>query len=372
MTRQTRSTLVRYTVAIAANAAVVAINYLLGLREHFSSALFLAAVAGSAWYGGLGPGLLATIVAAVTLDYFFVGKVFALDLGSATWMWLIIFVAVSVFLNLLQESQRRLTTELRMESQRKNRFIAVLAHELRNFLSPISSASAVLRGHSSAEDAVTLKMCAVIERQINNMTNLVNDLLDAGRIAQGKLSLTMDPMDVRDAVSGAVESTRPLIEQREHTLQVIVPQSPLLIRGDRMRMEQVIINLLVNAAKYTERDGTIWLTARREAKEVVVSIKDNGRGIAADTLPYIFDLFTQVEPGSHNGLGIGLNLVRGLVERHGGVVQALSDGLGCGAEFLVRLQAVQSPMSTESAVELATARGNPAAMCGRIVDVSNA
>jgi signal transduction histidine kinase len=282
---------------------------------------------------------LATIIAATTLDYFFVGKLYALDLGPATWLWLVIFVAVAVFLNLLQESQRRMTAALSLEAKRKSHFMAVLAHELRNFLSPVSSAVGVLRVQT-ANIELNAEMCAIIDRQIRNMTSLINDLLDAGRIAQGKFSLSLETIDVRDAVADAVQSIRALMEERGHDFQTTLAATPLSIRGDRVRLEQVLVNLLTNAAKYTDQGGKIRLLALREGDEIVVAVKDNGCGISGELLPHVFDLFMQAEPGAHGGLGIGLNLARGLVQRHGGRICAHSDGLGCGSEFVVHLPAL--------------------------------
>jgi len=226
--------------------------------------------------------------------------------------------------------------QLKLESERKNRFMAVLAHELRNFLSPVSSAVAVLERQSS-RDPLTVEMCAVIDRQIGNMTNLVTDLLDAGRIAQGKLSLKRQPIDLCAALADAVQSVRPLIEQRGQMLQVNIGPVPLIIYGDRTRLEQVFVNLLRNSTKYTDPGGNISVSAAAEENEIVVRVKDDGQGIPPDLLPHIFELFMQERSGAHGGLGVGLNLARGLIQQHGGTVTALSDGPGCGAEFIVRL-----------------------------------
>jgi signal transduction histidine kinase len=327
---------VRYGLSIAAVAVVVGVNLALGLREHFSTALFLAAVAGCAWYGGLGSGLIATLASALALDFFFVGKELAIDLNANTWIWLLVFTGVAIFLNVLAESQRRLLTELRAEGQRKTQFLAILAHELRNFLSPVSTAVAVLRVEAE-QNKLRADMCGIMERQIENMNRLVGDLLDGARIAQGKLQLQREPVDLREIVTSARNAVQPLVDERGHQLQVDVPNAPLALHADRVRIEQVVVNLLTNAANYTDSGGNIWVRLNCENDDVVLRVRDNGKGISAELLPHLFNLFVQAEPGSRGGLGIGLNLVQRLVHLHGGNVTAASDGLGCGSEFTVRI-----------------------------------
>jgi signal transduction histidine kinase len=331
---------VRYGLSLLAVAAVVGFNFALGLREHFSTPFFLAAVAGCAWYGGLGCGLVATVASALVLDFFFVGKEFAFDFDATTWVWLLVFMAVAIFLNILAESQRRLLAALRVEDQRKTQFLGILAHELRNFLSPVSTAVAVI-SMGSHQDETKTEMCRVIERQIENMNRLVGDLLDGARIAQGKLQLHLEQLDGREALSNAIDTVQPLMIERAHHLKVDLPEQPLTIEADRVRIEQIFVNLLTNAAKYTDPNGSVWVAAERDADDMVVRIRDNGKGISEELLPSLFNLFVQAEPGSRGGLGIGLNLVQRLVHLHGGAVSASSPGLGLGSEFTVRL-----PVST--------------------------
>jgi signal transduction histidine kinase len=327
---------VRYGLSILAVAAVVGFNFALGLREHFSTPFFLAVVAGCAWYGGLGCGLFATVASALLLDFFFVGKEFAFDFDATTWVWLLVFMAVAIFLNILAESQRRLLAALRVEDQRKTQFLGILAHELRNFLSPVSTAVAVIKLDTQHDETKT-EMCCVIERQIENMNRLVGDLLDGARIAQGKLQLQIEQIDGREALSNAIDAVQPLMIERGHNLQVDLPNEPLQIEADRVRLEQIFVNLLTNAAKYTDRNGSVWVAAERDVDDVVVRIRDNGKGISEELLPSLFNLFVQAEPGSRGGLGIGLNLVQRLVHLHGGAVSASSPGLGMGSEFTVRI-----------------------------------
>jgi CheY-like chemotaxis protein/two-component sensor histidine kinase len=187
----------------------------------------------------------------------------------------------------------------------------------------------------------------MIDRQVQQMVRLIDDLLDVSRITRGKLQLRREPVELAAAVRSAVEATRPLIDAQAHALTVTLGQEPIRLNGDLIRLAQVFSNLLNNAAKYTERGGHIWLTAERQAGEVVVSVRDTGIGIDANHLPRLFEMFSQLTPAlerSQGGLGIGLALVRGLVELHGGTVEAHSAGPGKGSEFTVRLPIVEQPV----------------------------
>ena len=244
-----------------------------------------------------------------------------------------------------RESER-LAMELRARAEtlaesdrRKDEFLAMLAHELRNPLGAIANASYVLEQIGSAE-APMQRAVAVIQRQIQHLVRLVDDLLDISRITRGKIELRRQPVDLREAVRGAVEMTRPMVESKEHALRVHLPSEPLPLHADVTRLEQALGNLVRNAAKYTESGGRIEVSADRRDGEAVVVIRDNGIGIGPDLLPRIFDLFIQGEQSldrSGGGLGIGLTLVRRLVEMHGGRVEARSDGEGKGSEFSVHL-----------------------------------
>ncbi len=172
------------------------------------------------------------------------------------------------------------------------------------------------------------------------MTRLVDDLLDVSRITHGRVGLRKEPIDIADAVRCALETSRPLIETRKHRLTVALPAQPLLLDADLTRLAQVLANLLNNAAKYTEEGGQIWLTVQPDGNEAVIRIRDTGIGINPEMLSRVFDLFTQADRAldrSEGGLGIGLTLVRHLVEAHGGTVRACSEGVGKGSEFVVRL-----------------------------------
>ena len=233
---------------------------------------------------------------------------------------------------------RRAEEALREADRRKDEFLAVLAHELRNPLAPIRYAVAMAR--KSSPGAEPLRAQAIIERQVEHMGRLLDDLLDVSRITRGTLILRRSTVDLAAVVAAAQESARPLIEARGHTLLVQLPTETLRLVADPIRLAQVLANLLINAAKYTDRGGRIELEASRKGGELVIRVRDNGIGISAEMMPKIFTLFAQASPAlerSEGGLGIGLALVRGLLELHGGSVSAHSGGVGRGSEFLVRL-----------------------------------
>jgi signal transduction histidine kinase len=244
-----------------------------------------------------------------------------------------------------RESEQ-LAAELRARAEalaetdrRKDEFLAMLAHELRNPLGAIANASYVLEQAGPSGPPMD-RAVPVIQRQIQHLVRLVDDLLDVSRITRGKIELRKQDLDLRDAVRGAVEMTRPVIEAKEHHLTVRLPPDPLPLHADVTRLEQALGNLVRNAAKYTEPGGHIEVDAWEEDGEAVVRVKDDGIGIAPDLLPRIFDLFIQGEQSldrSGGGLGIGLTLVRRLIEMHGGRVAAKSEGPGQGSEFVVRL-----------------------------------
>ena len=232
--------------------------------------------------------------------------------------------------------------ELQENNRRKDEFLATLAHELRNPLAPIRNGLQVMRMANGDPDAVE-KARTMMERQLTQMVRLVDDLLDVSRISSGKLELKRERVPLRAVVNSAVETSRPLIEQMGHELTVKLPKQSVVVEADLTRLAQVFLNLLNNAAKYSEQGGHIWLTAERQGSDVVVSVKDKGIGIAADQLPQIFEMFSQVNRSlekAQGGLGIGLSLVKRLVEMHGGRIEAKSDGPGQGSEFIVRLPVV--------------------------------
>ena len=220
---------------------------------------------------------------------------------------------------------------LRDADRRKNEFLATLAHELRNPLAPVRNAVEILR------------MKGPDIPELHWARDIIDDLMDISRINQGKLELKREQVELANIVQGAIETSRPLIESMGHELTVTLPPGPVIVDADLTRLAQVFLNLLNNAAKYTERGGRIDLRAELQGSDVVVSVTDTGIGIPADKLPTLFEMFSQVEEAlsrSRGGLGIGLCLVKRLVEMHGGSVEAKSGGLGQGSEFVVRLPIV--------------------------------
>ena len=234
-------------------------------------------------------------------------------------------------------------TEALMDAdRRKDEFLATLAHELRNPLAPIRNGLQVMRLARGNTEAIE-QSHSMMERQLEQMVRLVDDLTDVSRISRGKLELKTERVHLAEVVNSAVETSRPLIDELGHELTVTLPEQPIVIDADMTRLAQAVSNLLNNAAKYSEQGGHIWLTVERQGSNVVVSVRDTGIGIAADQLPRIFDMFSQVDRSlerSQSGLGIGLTLVRQLVELHGGRVEARSEGPGEGSEFVVRLPVV--------------------------------
>jgi PAS domain S-box-containing protein len=237
--------------------------------------------------------------------------------------------------------KKRAEEELKEDDRRKDEFLAMLAHELRNPLAPIRNALHIMK-QPRVERAVVERVQEMMERQVQHMTRMVDDLLDVSRITRGKIELRKEVVDLASVVSRTVEVIRPLIEDRHQELTVDLPPKPLRLGADPTRLEQVLANLLNNAAKYTDHGGHIGLSARQDGSELVLRVKDTGVGVAADMLARIFEPFVQSDRMLHHsqgGLGIGLTLVRSLVEMHGGTVTAHSEGPGKGSEFIVRLPA---------------------------------
>jgi len=264
-------------------------------------------------------------------------------------------------------AQKRAEESLRETDRRKDEFLATLAHELRNPLAPIRNAAYVL-GRLNVDDERVRWAQQLIERQATHLTRLVDDLLDVSRIARGKATLRMGPVVLADVVRQAVETVRPALQARHHRFELRLPDAEVRMHGDAARLAQVIVNLLDNAAKYTPDGGHVALEADVAGATLEVRVRDDGMGIAADLLPRVFDLFEQGErrpERSGGGLGIGLTLVKSLVEMHGGQVAAASPGRGRGATFTVRLPLAQTIAAEPAAGlrspgrEAAAARGMP-------------
>jgi PAS domain S-box-containing protein len=238
--------------------------------------------------------------------------------------------------------RRRMEQQLREADRRKDEFLAMLGHELRNPLAPLRGVVETLQRQQLDGDGLS-RAYGMMERQVGHLTRLVDDLLDVSRITRGLVELRQEPVNVAEVADQAVEMVTPAIEGRGHDLSLALPRKPLRVEGDATRLTQVVFNLLNNAAKYTDPGGRIWLAVEREGDRAVVRVCDNGSGMKPDLVPRVFDLFTQGErtlDRSQGGLGLGLTLVKRLVEMHGGTVEARSEGPGKGSEFTVRLPAL--------------------------------
>jgi signal transduction histidine kinase len=241
----------------------------------------------------------------------------------------------------------RAEAQLKEAVVKRDEFLAMLSHELRNPLSPLRNAAHMLM-QGETQDPKIIWSRGVIERQLKHMIRLVDDLLDVSRIARGKIVVVSERVAVGDVIAAAVETVQPLLEQKGQQLTVEATDPALRVRGDPVRLAQVVGNLLHNAAKYTGEGGRISLSARSKDGSAEISVRDSGIGISSESMPHIFELFTQIPSERVNtggGLGIGLALVRALVQLHGGEISATSDGLDQGSEFTVRL-----PLYLEEAV----------------------
>lgn len=355
-----RTTLLRYCLPVVAVYAMLRSSVVLG---ESAGGLLLFAVLVSAWYGGLGPGLLATTVVTILSAFAAIssGKVPPPGQLLGLSLFVTLGTAVSLLVEALhasrrlaernseearrnQEALRRREDELTEVDRRKNEFLAMLAHELRNPLGAISSAVQLLQATPNENDRRWSE--DVINRQTRHLARLIDDLLDVTRISRGKVTIRRKPLDLRTIIGRAVDVVRPLVVDKKHDLVIETGADPLLIEGDSTRLEQVIVNLLTNAAKYTKAGGRIELIARQHGPEIVVSVRDNGVGIAPEMLSRIFEMFEQIDrtlDRSQGGLGIGLTLVRSLIELHDGRVTATSAGVGHGSEFTFRLPATGAP-----------------------------
>jgi signal transduction histidine kinase/ActR/RegA family two-component response regulator len=252
-------------------------------------------------------------------------------------------------LDVARREAARLNAELREEQRRKDDFLAMLAHELRNPLAPLATTIELLRRSGTSADGAERQL-DVMARQVGQLSRLVEDLLDVSRVSRGRIHLRRERLAVGRTLADSVEAARPLIESRQLTLEVTLPDEEHWVEADQVRLSQIFSNLLHNAAKYTDPGGHVRVSLTADAGEAVVRFTDDGIGIASDALDRIFDLFVQAPAGARGqaGIGIGLTLVRALVKLHGGTVTAESPGLGLGSTFTVRLPLVEAPVPKEA------------------------
>jgi len=249
--------------------------------------------------------------------------------------------------------RKRAENALREAGRRKDEFLAMLSHELRNPLAPIRNSLHLLRiAEPASEDFGRAR--TIIERQVNNMVRLVDDLLEVSRISRGKIELRKEPVELSAAILSAVETSRPAIEAAHHRFNLDLAPEPLVVNGDFVRIGQVVSNLLNNAARYTDDGGTITLAVRREGPRALIEVRDTGVGIEPAMLERIFEMFMQVGPAGKGGLGIGLGLAKSIVEMHGGTIEARSEGLGKGSVFTVSLP-ISSSHARQRGVQAANA-----------------
>jgi signal transduction histidine kinase len=254
------------------------------------------------------------------------------------------------------DENERLIVQLRRSIERKDKFLALAAHEMRSPLAPISTALRLLVQHMN-EPAVVNQSCATMARQVAQLARLVDDLFDLARSQNARIPLRRASIDLEAAIASAIETAQPLIAARGHQLTVVTPPNTTIVDGDAGRLTQVFANLLVNAAKFTDNSGRICVSVEPQPDWVLVKVRDSGIGIARDMLPRVFDAYLQAERGSKGGLGLGLALTRHLVELHGGTVDAHSEGPGQGSEFVVRLPLPASREHEYSAGGLASPTG---------------
>ncbi|MES2785554.1 MAG: ATP-binding protein [Pseudomonadota bacterium] len=248
-------------------------------------------------------------------------------------------------------TERRKLEDLEASSRRMNEFLAMLAHELRNPLAPIRNSVSVMQ-LQPIDNPALIKCRDIIDRQLTHMTRLVDDLLDVGRLTTGKIKLRLETVALADVVERSVETVRPVLEARRHSIRLEMPAEPVYLRADATRLAQVVQNLLVNSARYTADGGEIEIRVESDGRIATASVTDNGRGIAPDEIESIFELFRQGANGrlpDESGLGIGLTLARSLVELHGGALRASSEGLGKGSTFQMRLPVTAAQTSPEGA-----------------------
>ena len=370
-----------YGVAIAAVTVAVLVRWLLDpwLGDDQPLVTLFGAVAVAEWFSGPYPTVVGAILGYLVCDWLFQAPRGAIGVENLQTVigFIAYLISCAVIVGfgevmrrarvraeqlgevLREEVTRRRRSEdvlrdyaeqLKQADRHKDEFLAILSHELRNPLGPISNAVELLKGIGPSDSEFVWNR-EVIERQVEYIVRLLDDLLDVNRVTRNKLELRKTRVTSAQVLQGAIETSQPGINNAGHELTVSLPTEPVYIEADAIRLAQVFSNLLNNATKFTPEGGHIRLSAEREGDEITVSVKDNGIGIQPEMLPRVFEMFAQAEPlyeRSREGLGIGLWLVKSLVEMHGGTITARSDGVGKGSEFTVRLPVITSKVTADS------------------------
>ena len=335
-----RRGLVVYSAALVGVGVATAIRSALDplLGEHVMFSMYFLAVSVAAWAGGIRPAMTTAILSSILANYLFSEPRGHLKMDTAEQLCgLTIFLCVSLLIGVLCEISLKSLERARAAEQQKDDFLAILAHELRNPLAIIHYTNAAEQAGSPQFDQ---QRTEVIDRQVQQLDQMIEDLVDISRVSRGKFRLEFEPISVASIVDEALTRVQHLIEDRDHELIVERPADNLILWGDPLRLQQILTNILRNAARSTPRGGRIELQALPEKDGVLFRVRDNGQGISKEILGRVFDLHTQVERAlerSDSSLGVGLALVRTLVELHGGTIAASSDGPGRGSEFVVRL-----------------------------------
>jgi signal transduction histidine kinase/ActR/RegA family two-component response regulator len=355
-----RTQLQRYGTALAAVAVATVVRFLVDdlMGGRATYAFYLIATAFVAWRCGLGPALVAAGIGSLLGNFLFEtpGGRFSLDWGpsqASFFVSLAIGVVTAFFCESLRVTARenaRMYREARQSDERKDVFLAMLGHELRNPMAPLRNALYLLET-MGPHDREVEQMHRLISGQVDQLIRLIDDLLDVSRITQEKIELKVESVELHSIVDATLNTVRPYINERRHDLLITLPTERVYLEADPVRMTQVLTNLLNNAAKYTEPGGRIWFTAEAEKGTLTLRVRDTGIGMSAEERERVFDLFEQggdTVKQAKGGLGIGLTLVRSLVRLHGGTVEAESPGVGLGTEFIVRLPTTYGPRDAPS------------------------
>lgn len=360
----TKETAASFALGMGTVAAALALNLILGnWIEPRATTLFLAAVVVTAWLGGKYPSLFATILAVLAIDFFFVPPLYSFELSFENAVNAVVFVGVAFLISWIDDERKRAVKErdLLLESERearcaaeeanraKDEFLAMVTHELRSPLNAILGWTQMLK-KETLDRTQTSRGLDVIERNTRTQVQLVEDLLDISRIRAGKFRVSAEPIDLCPVVDDAIESIAASLAAKHIRLLRNLDEQIGKINGDGERLRQIVWNILSNAVKFTPEGGQIEVRLTRANNHALLKIYDNGAGISPDFLPFVFDSFRQSDEGGkakHKGLGLGLAIVRHLVEAQGGSVRAHSEGIGLGATFTVELPLLAATSSTE-------------------------